>query len=101
MSGCLRSQDSFVAIEEINTWVSPRLGIRFQLTADTLAIYYPDGRKFLTSVELDQPAEEEYQRAEQEHQEKEAALLQLEQERKQYQELLEKLQAQGIDVENV
>jgi Uma2 family endonuclease len=28
LSGCLRSQDSFAAIEEINTWVSPPLGIR-------------------------------------------------------------------------
>ncbi|MEO3706733.1 Uma2 family endonuclease [Trichormus azollae] len=81
-SGFSPCQDSFAAIEEINAWVSPRLGIRLQLTTDTLEIYYPDGRKFLTSVELDQPAGQEYQRPEQEHQEEETALLQLEQERK-------------------
>lgn len=101
LSGFLRSQDSFAAIEEMNGWVSPNLGIRFQLTPDTLDIYYPDGRKFMTSVELNQRAEQEYQRAEQEYQraeqerqEKEAAL-------QKYQELLAKLQAQGVDIENL
>ncbi len=86
-SGFSRSQDSFAAIEEINAWVSLRLRIRH-------------GRKFITSVELYQPGGQEYQRPEQEHQEEETALLQLEQEGKQDQELLPKLQAQGIDVEN-
>ncbi|MBD2294326.1 Uma2 family endonuclease [Anabaena sphaerica FACHB-251] len=94
LSGFLRSQDSFAAIEEINGWVSPSLGISFQLTPDTLEIYYPDGRKFLTSVELDQRAEREYERAEQERQEKEAAV-------QQYQELLAKLQAKGVDIDNL
>jgi Uma2 family endonuclease len=101
LSGFLRSQDYFAEIEEINGWVSPHLGIRFQLTPDTLEIYYLDGRKFLTSVELDQlreqeyqRAEREYQRAEQERQEKEAAL-------HQYQELVAKLQAKGVDIDNL
>ena len=97
----LRSQDWLEEIEEINNFVSPRLGISFALTPDTLEIYYPDGRKFLTSVELNQIREQEYQRtereyqrAEQERQEKEAAI-------QQYQELLAKLQAKGVDVENL
>ncbi|AFZ56332.1 Uma2 family endonuclease [Anabaena cylindrica FACHB-243] len=93
-SGFLRSQDSFAEIEKINGWISPRLGIRFQLTPDTLKIYYSDGRKFLTSVELDQLREQEYQRAEQECREKEAAL-------QQYQDLLAKLQAKGVDIDNL
>ena len=84
LSGFVRYQDAFVVIEDINGWISPRLGIRFQLVSDNLEIYYPDGNKFLTSVEFDQLAK-------QERQEKEAAI-------QQYQELLTKLQEKGIDL---
>jgi virulence-associated protein VagC len=118
----VRSQEWLEEIEEINGWVSPRLGVRFELTADTLEIYRPDGRRFLTPVELDQLREQEYQRAEQEHQraeqerqraeqerqraeqerqDKEAALLQLEEERQRYQDLLAQLQQRGIDPEQM
>ena len=99
LTGMIRSQEWLEEIEEINGWVSPRLGIRFELTADTLEIYRPDGARFLTSVELDRVREQERQRAEQERQEKEAALLQLEQERQRYQELLARLRERGIDPE--
>lgn len=106
LTGMIRSQEWLEEIEEINGWVSPCLGIRFELTADTLEIYRPDQARFLTSVELDllrqqerQRAEAEHQRAEQERQEKEAALLQLEQERQRYQELLARLRERGIDPE--
>ncbi|MBE9236131.1 Uma2 family endonuclease [Anabaena aphanizomenioides LEGE 00250] len=75
--GYLKNQEWLEEIEEINNWVSPRLGIRFELTSDNLEIYYPDGRKFLTSLELNQ---------------------QLEQEQQKYQDLLAKLQAKGIDI---
>ncbi|TAE58696.1 MAG: Uma2 family endonuclease [Nostocales cyanobacterium] len=79
--GYVKNQEWLEEIEEINNWVSPRLGIRFELTADNLGdelkIYYPDGRKFLTSIELNQ---------------------QLEQEKQKYQDLLGKLQAKGIDI---
>ncbi|HLO86794.1 MAG TPA: Uma2 family endonuclease [Nostocaceae cyanobacterium] len=115
LTGLLRSHEWLEEIEEINGWVSPRLGIRFELTADTLEIYYPDGRKFLTSVELDQlreqereraeqereRAEQERERAEQERQQKETALSQLETERQRYQDLLAKLQEKGIDLESL
>ncbi|MBD6618677.1 Uma2 family endonuclease [Komarekiella sp. 'clone 1'] len=101
LTGLLRYGGDLEVIEEMNSWVSPRLGIRFEVIADTLEIYRPDGRKFLTSVELDQLREQEHQRAEQERQEKEAALIELEQERQRYQDLLARLQARGIDPENL
>jgi len=91
LAGFIREQEWFEEIEEINNWISPQLGIRFELTSNTLEIYYPDGRKFLTSLELNQRAEQEYQRAEQEYQ-------RAEQERQNYQDLLAKLQAKGIDI---
>ncbi len=115
LNGLLRSGNSFEVIEEIDGWVSPRLKIRFQLTADTLEIFSESGQKFLTPVELDQlrqqerqraeqeyqRAEQEYQRAETERQAKEAALQELAQQRDRYQELLAKLQAQDISTDNL
>lgn len=84
LTGFLRSGEWLTDIESINGWVSLRLGIQFQLLADTLAIYRPDGGTFLTPVELDQLRQ-------QERQQKEAALSQLKQERQRYQDLLAKL----------
>ncbi|MEB3218873.1 MAG: Uma2 family endonuclease [Nostocales cyanobacterium 94392] len=101
LNGWLRTQESgqnrLEVIEEINTWVSPRLGIRFHLTPQTLEIYRPDGEKFLTSVELAQQREQERQRAEIEHQRADNAETQLFDERQRYQDLLKKLQDKGID----
>jgi Uma2 family endonuclease len=117
-TGSQRVGDRLEEISEINGWVSPRLGIRFQLTSETLEIYRPDDRKFLTSVELDRLRELESQRAnreqqekqfaqqqaQQERQEKELAQQQLEEERtlrqqeqQRYQALIELLREKGID----
>jgi hypothetical protein len=48
LSGFLRGDDILEMIEEINGWVSPRLGIRFQLNQPELNIYYPNGDLFST-----------------------------------------------------
>lgn len=101
LTGLLRSGDDLEIIEQMNGWVSPRLGVRFVLTPETLEIYRPDGQRFLTPVELDQVREKERQRAEQERQQKEAALQQLEQEQQRYQELLARLREKGIDPEKL
>lgn len=53
-------------------WVSPRLGVRFDLTEEELQIYRPDGDRFLTFLELDQQRQQERQRAEQAETELEA-----------------------------
>jgi Uma2 family endonuclease len=50
--GLQRSGDKLNVIEEMNGWVSPRLGIRFELKPDTLEIFSPSGQQFLTPVEL-------------------------------------------------
>jgi hypothetical protein len=36
-----------------NEFVSPRLGIRFDLSGDEMQVFYPDGRRFLTFAELE------------------------------------------------
>jgi Uma2 family endonuclease len=119
LTGFILEKECLEAIEDINNWVSPRLDIRFKITADNLEIYYPHGGKFLTSVELNQRVEEEKERAEQEKQraeqekqradqEKERAEQEkqraeqekqrADQEHKNYQDLLAKLAAKGIDL---
>ncbi|SKB12610.1 conserved hypothetical protein [Planktothrix sp. PCC 11201] len=50
-------------IEEIQGWVSPRLGVRFEM-AEELQIFTPTGERFLTFVELGQKLQQERQRAE-------------------------------------
>jgi Uma2 family endonuclease len=60
-------QDSSLqSIPKVNGWVSPRLGIRFELTDQTMVVYGPDGQPFLSSVELAALREQERDRAEQE-----------------------------------
>ncbi|MBW4640735.1 MAG: Uma2 family endonuclease [Gloeocapsa sp. UFS-A4-WI-NPMV-4B04] len=48
LAGWLRSEDQLREIETIAGWVSPRLGIRFELPNEGLEIYRPDGQKFAT-----------------------------------------------------
>ncbi len=52
LKGWLRLGQQLLPIPDMDGWVSPRMGIRFALNQGELEIYYPDGRKFLTSVEL-------------------------------------------------
>jgi Uma2 family endonuclease len=53
----IREDGRLTVIEETVSWVSPRLGVRFELTSDTMQIYRPDGRPFATYVELEQQRE--------------------------------------------
>jgi len=48
----LRQEGRLRRMSHLNGWVSPRLGIRFALTGETLEIFDPQGQPFLTSVEL-------------------------------------------------
>ncbi|WP_414546003.1 Uma2 family endonuclease [Nostoc sp. CCY0012] len=65
LSGWLRSGNELTEIPEMSGWVSPRLGIRFELSDGELLIYRPNGQRFLSYEELDQQREQERQRAEQ------------------------------------
>jgi Uncharacterized protein conserved in cyanobacteria len=78
--GWLRREMGLDVIEEINGWVSPRLGIRFDLSGEELQIYRPDNNPFLSYQEVSeqlaqerQRSDQEYQRAEQERQRAENA----------------------------
>ncbi len=68
LSGWRRQEGHLTAIDELNGWVSPRLGIRFEITENEMKLYFPDGRPFETFVELLARAEAERQRGEAERQ---------------------------------
>lgn len=82
LAGFQRQNGELMVIEEIANWVSPLLGIRFELTPATLGIYYPDGQPFLTTVELAEQVQQEKRRAEQESQRAERETQRAEQEQR-------------------
>ncbi len=71
-AGWIRGEDGRLrVIEQLEGWVSPRLGVRFEKENGELRIIRPDGQRFLTYTELEaerrkaqQQAETERQRAE-------------------------------------
>jgi hypothetical protein len=48
----LRQEGRLRRMSHLKGWVSPRLGIRFAVSGETLEIFDPLGQPFLTSVEL-------------------------------------------------
>jgi Uma2 family endonuclease len=64
LSGWLRTEGFLDIIDSIDGWISPRLNIRFELSAIELQIYRPDNTVFLTYTENAQRAEQAEQRAE-------------------------------------
>ena len=58
-------------------WVSPRLGVRFELDGIELRLFDPTGKPFATYRELHVQVEQERRRAEQEHQRAERLMAQL------------------------
>jgi Putative restriction endonuclease len=68
LSGWQRQGNTLEEIELMEGWISPRLGIRFELERGVLQLYRPAGEHFATYVELMEQREQERQRAEQERQ---------------------------------
>lgn len=92
LSGWVRSSSSgrLEVVDSIANWISPRLGIRFDLSGEELQIFAPSGQRFATYVELQIAREEQQQRAE------EAEAL-LEAERQRVQALEARLRELGIE----
>jgi Uma2 family endonuclease len=108
LGGCLRLNDKLEVIPEMEGWVSPALGIRFELEADTraLKLFRPDGTPFKTIQEVDRErveavarAEQEAARAEQEAARAEQEAARAEQEAARAERLAARLRAAGIDPE--
>jgi Uma2 family endonuclease len=94
LRGWLRTEDGLDVISQMENWVSPRLGIKFDLSGEELQIYRPDGNKFSSYLEISQLLEQEKQRAEQ-------AETALAAERRKTQLLAEKLKALGVNPDEI
>ncbi|GAB4289598.1 MAG: Uma2 family endonuclease [Oscillatoriaceae cyanobacterium] len=92
LSGWRRIDGMLDVIDPMQGWVSPRLGVRFELGDEGLELYAPNGEKFVDYVDL-------YQQKELERQQKELAEQQLELERQRSERLAAQLRSAGIDPE--
>ncbi|WP_414573930.1 Uma2 family endonuclease [Nostoc sp. CCY 9925] len=78
LTGWQRRNSRLEVIDQMAGWVSPRLGVRFELGEEELQIYRPDSDRFLTHLELDRQLQQEKERAEEQRQRAEQAEAQLE-----------------------
>lgn len=111
LSGWRRAGNVLVEIENMQGWVSPRLGVRFELVEGVLQLYGPDGTPFWSYVDLArqwreekrradrqmQRAEREKKRAEQERRRAQQEKLHAEQEKRRAEQLAEQLRKLGVD----
>ena len=104
LQGWRRQGGWLVEIARMCGWVSPRLGVHFDLDGMDLCLTRPDGRRFASYVELMQRAEQEAQRAESAEQRAEQEKQRAEQEKQraavaesELARLRALLQQQGID----
>jgi Uma2 family endonuclease len=99
LSGWRRQLGRLQPILQMDGWVSPRLGIRFDLSGNELVIFGPDDSPFLTYLEqAEQRVESQHQAAAAQHQAAAARKL-ADQERERAERLAAKLRALGVDPE--
>ena len=91
-SGCVRSESGLGTIDPIDNWVSPRLGVRFDISGEELQLYRPDGGNFASYVALQTRLQEAEASLEQERVRSQNAETKA-------QRLAEKLRSAGIDPE--
>ncbi|MDW8203015.1 MAG: Uma2 family endonuclease [Cyanobacteriota bacterium SKYGB_h_bin112] len=102
LQGWQRYGHQLLPIAMVGQWVSPRLGIRFEWQpGQELVLYYPDGRRFLSSLELAQQLELAEQQAELAEQRAEQERQRAEQERQRAEQLAAYLQSLGIDPNDI
>jgi Uma2 family endonuclease len=94
LTGWQRVEEKLEEIEQMEGWVSPRLGVRFQLSETELQMFGSSGEPFVSFVELDRLRQEAEARAEQ-------AETLLEQERSRSQALEAQLRQLGIDLDRL
>ncbi|WP_445636300.1 Uma2 family endonuclease [Nostoc sp. DSM 114161] len=94
LDGWLRQNNHLNKLWQMDSWISPRLEIKFETGQGELVIYRPDGRKFLNSLELNERAEQAEFLLEQER-------LRAEQEHLRAEHLAARLRSLGIDPDNL
>ena len=106
--GWQRIEKHLEVIEPMEGWISPRLGVRFELGSDGLEIYRPKVEKFLSYAELEaerlldrQRLQQESQRAEQANQIAEQESQRAEQADRRAERLAAKLRELNIDPDSI
>lgn len=97
LMGWRREAGDLEEIESMNGWVSPLLGVRFELVDGELALYRPDGERFATYLELAAQKERAIREAKQARQEATAARRQAQQTALRAERLAERLREPGIE----
>jgi Uma2 family endonuclease len=97
IEGWTRDGRRFVDVDEMNGWVSRRLGVRFETGGAELVLYRPDGTRFLTFDEMDRLAMAERMRADEEKKRADAEMRRAEAAEEKAARLLAKLREAGLD----
>ncbi|MBC7920392.1 MAG: Uma2 family endonuclease, partial [Ferruginibacter sp.] len=101
LEGWVRAGDALEEITEMRGWVSPSLRIRFELEAEALELFHPDGSRFETYLEMVQRLGQEQQRADQEQQRADQAQQRAELEKRRADALAQRLREMGVDPDHV
>ncbi len=99
LDGWVREGDVLRPIAETSGWVSPRLGIRFELGED-LTIFTPDGRPFAGIVEIGRQRDEAEQAARESERAAREATDRADRERSRADRLAAQLRALGMEPED-
>ena len=97
LEGWLRGALGLDDVADMNGHISPKLAVRFEPGEgpDNLKIFGPDGRRFLTYVELFEEREAEQQRADAEHQRADAEIQRADAEHRRAERLAARLREMG------
>jgi Uma2 family endonuclease len=99
LTGWRRVGERLEEIPEIDGWVSPRLGIRFDLSSGELQIFGRDGRRFLSYPELAAQRKQQQREVERHRQEVERAQQQAAEAAQKAERLAAQLRALGVEPE--
>ena len=99
--GWVRQNGNLTKLWEIDDFVSPRMGIKFETAQGELVIYRPDGQRFLSSVELEQRFQDERLRAQRAELLLEQERQRAEQERQRAEQMAAYLRSIGVDPDNI
>jgi Uma2 family endonuclease len=99
LRGWQRQGEQFVEIPQMDGWVSPRLGIRFDMGGAELRIFGADGRRFLSYLEVVAQRNQEEREKEQAQQQAAQAQQQSDEASRRAERLAAQLRALGIEPE--
>ena len=99
VAGWLREGDSLVRVPQINGFVSPRLGFRFETQSGEVRIYGPDNKELKTPLEIARERDYEREQAELQRLRAEAEKQRADDEKQRADRLAAMLRELGVDVD--